>query len=258
MGSQHVSGPWLFRPDSDLSGAFCENMPVDIMGQFGPDGLGGLLRYFNHFLQWEGPTAEGSAGGWTLSGVTGVATIVLSDVRAGEIVLTADATAGADPTLQLGSATAGMSFRYVVGKRMWCHARLKIGTVTSTEMLIGLATADTEPTVTNTFPADGIFLEKAAAATTFDFHARKDGTSTERTAQGTTLVNDTYIVVGFYVDATGNIHLFMNNAEVTAGLIAAGTANIPSGAADTLQFMVGFRGASQTVALDWLLMGQEI
>ena len=59
------------------------------------------------------------------------------------------------------------------------------------------------------------------------------------------------------VDTTGNIHVYQNGTEVTAGFIAAGTANIP-GAADIMQFMLGILGASMTCTLDWLLLAQEV
>lgn len=218
-------------------------------------GLGGLVHYFNHFLRWEGPVAEGAAGGWTLSGVTGAATITQPSVRNGAIAITADATANCDPTLALN----GSPFAYSVGKRAWCFARFKMATVASTEFFIGLGTADTEPTVTNTFPADGIFFEKAAAATNLDFHARKDGTSTEKAAAlSTVLADDTYTTVGFTIDKLGNIMPYQNGVALISSFIAAGTANIPSAAADVLQFMVGHRGASQIVTLDWLLLAQEV
>jgi hypothetical protein len=217
----------------------------------------GLVHYFNHMQSWEGPVAEGAAGGWVLSGTTGAATIVPGDVPAGAIVLTADATASCNPTLQRGSASAGANFLYAVGKRMWCFARLKVGTVASTEFLFGMATPDTAPSTTGTFPSDGIFFEKAAAATKFDFHARKDGTSTEKTAASGTLVDDTYTIIGFLVDDLGNIMPYQDGAALTSSVIIAGTANIPT-TGDILQPMIGILGASQTCTIDWLLFAQEL
>lgn len=255
---RHFGGSLIYR--SAQRNSLLDDLPVDLVGQIGVTGLLGVQYYFNHFHMWEGPVAEGTAGGWLLSGVTGAATIVKNAVRGGEIVLTADATGNCDPTLQLGNTTANMPFRYSVGKRLWVAARLKMGTVTSTEAFFGLGTADTEPTVTNTLPADGIFFEKAAAATTWDFHARQDGTSTERTGIGSTLVDDTHSIVGFQVDVQGNILPFHVNVltGLTASRINVGDANIPDAAGDTLTFMVALRGASQTITLDWLLLAQEM
>ena len=81
-------------------------------------------------------------------------------------------------------------------------------------------------------------FEKAAAATVLDFHARKDGTSTEKTSASSTLVDDTYTIIGFTVDDLGNIMPYQDGAALTSSAIVAGTANIPSGAADVLQPMI--------------------
>lgn len=254
--ARHFGGPLLYKSRNQNSPF--DNLPIDIVNQIGPDGLSGIQYYFNHFHQWEGPVAEGSAGGWTLSGTTGAATIVLSDVRNGEITLTADATGSANPTLALGSATVGMNFRYVVGKQLWLGARLKLGTVATTEVFLGLGTADTSPTVTGTLPADGIFFHKASTATRLSFQARKDGTGTDRANVTGVLTNATYTDVEFYVDPNGNIHAYQAGVELPAAIIRAGTANIPSGAADTLQLLIGILGASMTMGLDWLYVAQEI
>lgn len=242
-----------------------EGLPAEFLSRLYtlPDGeslagLGGVLAYFNHFLQWEGPLAEGSAGGWTLSGVTGAATITQPNTRNGEIALTADATASANPTLALGGAAAPANFIYAVGKRMWCFARLKIATVASTEFFLGLGTPDTGPTTTNTFPSDGIFFNKAAAATNLALDVRKDGTSTQKTnVLSSVLADATYTTIGFHVNLRGDIVPFQNGVALTSSIVAAGSANIP-GSGDPMQFMVGFLGASQVVTLDWLLLGQEI
>lgn len=228
----------------------------ELINQIGDDGISGVNYYFNDFIQWEGPVAEGASSGWLLSGVTGVATVALGSVG-GEIVLTADATANCDPCLQLGAIATGTPFLYRVGKRMWCFFRFKIGTVASTELFLGMGTPDTEPTTTNTFPSDGLFFAKGAAATKLDFHARKDGTSTTKSAFSNTLVDNTYTVVGFMVDASGNVLVYQDGKLIAAGVVANGTANLPVGAADVLQPMIAFRGASQTVTLDWMLVAQD-
>lgn len=254
--ARHFGGPLLYHSQNQ-NGPF-ENLPIEIVTQIGVDGLTGIQHYFNHFHQWEGPVAEGSAGGWTLSGATGAATVVLTNTRHGEIILTGDATAGASPTLALGSATLGMDFRYVVGKQLWMAARFYLGAVATTEVFLGFGTADTAPTVTGTLPADGLFFHKASTATTMSFQARKDGTGTDKAAVSGTLVDATYTILAMYVDPTGNIHVFQDGVEKTGGFIQAGTANIPSAAGDTLQFLIGILGASMTMGLDWVLAAQEV
>lgn len=240
------------------------NLPAEILVQLYtiPDGeslagLGGILHYFNHFLRWEGPLTEAAAGGWVLSGTTGAATITQPNTRNGDIVLTGDATGSCNPTLALGGAAAPANFIYSVGKRMWCFARLKLATVATTELFLGLGTPDTSPCVTGTFPSDGIFFDKASTATKADFHARKDGTSTEQLLVTGTLADATYTTLGFMVNALGHIIPYQDGEALSAGIIPAGTANIPA-VGDPMQFMIGILGASMTCTIDWILLAQEI
>ena len=264
MSAGNISGSVRFiSADPTLGDIWMNGLPIDVVGQIanlltGVNADAAVKVLLENCLSWRGPVAEGAAGGWLLSGVTGAATIVETATRGGEIALTASADANADPTLQLGNTTAHMPFFYTVGKRMWCFVRLKIGTVASTEMFIGMGTADAEPTTTNTFPSDGIFFHKASTGTKFSFDARKDGVSTSKANIGTTLADGVYTVIGFTVDALGNIQPYQDGAAVAAGLIAAGTANIPSTAGDTMTFMVGFRGQSQVVTMSMILLGQEV
>lgn len=233
-----------------------DDLPLRLVEALGLDGHRAHFAYFNHMHQWEGPTGEGSSSGWTLSGVTTVATIAPRDDLAGVIRLTADATLNADPALALGSATAGAFFRYAKGRRIAAFARLALASdVVTTEFFFGLGTPDTQPTVTNTLPSDGIFLEKGGSGTVLDFHARKDGISTERTGIVTGLTISVFAEIGLLVDALGNIHAYQDG--VRKDTILAGTANIPSAAADILQFIIGARLASALVDIDWLLLYQD-
>ncbi len=231
-------------------------LPLQVLNAIGEDGLGGVVGVFEDFFDWIGPVAEGAQAGWLLSGPTGAATIVLTDDRRGIAVLTTDATGSAVATLQAAAALTAENFQYDATKRMWVFARCKLQTVASMEFFFGLGTGDASPTTTGTFPSDGIFFEKASSATDLDFHARKDGTSTERTSIGATLADDTYFVVGFMVDDKGNIMPYLNGTALTSKAIAAGTANIPA-SGDPMALMIGHLGASLTTTIDWLLAMQE-
>ena len=259
----------LYFPDDAViiapSGVFTPHpfagLPAHLVSQVLTDpvlqvaGTGGVMGHFDHFVLWNGPTTEAASGGWNLTGTTGAATIAAGTGRTGEIVLTADATASASPTLRPFTV---LPFQYTVGKRWWFFARLKLGTVASTETFVGFGTSDADPTVTNTLPADGVFFEKATAATAFDFHARKDGTSTERTSATTTVLADaTYTTLGFTVDTRGDIMPWQNGVPLTASAINVGTANIPSGS-DPIVPHFAIMGASQTMTLDWILFAQEV
>lgn len=231
-------------------------LPIELVGAVGEDGISGVVGIFEDFMKWTGPVAEGAAAGWLLSGPTGAATITLPNVREGAALLTTDATASAVATLHGATTTGQMNFIYNTTKRMWVAARFNLLTVASMEVFFGVGTGDTSPTTSGTFPSDGIFFEKAAAATDFDFHVRKDGTSTEKTAIGATLADATYLTLGFLVDLGGSVTPYWNGRALLSKAIAAGTANLPD-AADVMQLMIGFLGASMTMQIDWLLAVQE-
>ena len=121
------TSPWRYRSQAGDSGGVWHHpfshLPLHIVDQIlagstPHTGGKGIVHYFNHMQSWEGPVAEGAAGGWTLSGTTGAATVTYGNVPEGTIVLTADATASCNPTLQRGSASAGANFLYSVGKRL--------------------------------------------------------------------------------------------------------------------------------------------
>lgn len=244
-------------------------LPLEWVGQLiepGIEVLGnkGTLGTFDHFMQFAGPLTEASAGGYTLSGATGTATITTPNTPGGEIVMTADATGGCNPTLQIGSATGPAPYLYlaptstVLTKQMWAFVRCKLLTVASMEMFFGVATPDTAPCTSDTFPSDGIFFHKASSDTNMSFQVRKDGTGTTKTAVFSSAMADaTYFTMGFRVLPNGTIIPYYNGAAMLSSAIAAGTANLPV-AGDVMQPMIGFKGASMTLTLDWLLFCQEI
>ncbi len=223
---------------------------------------GGGHGYASHLMFWEGPTAEGADAGWTLSGVTGAATVVVpADIQNGAIQLTC--AAGADNNGQLEYKG---NLHYTVGKRMWCFARLALSDANDMEAIFGLGEPGNTDFIAG-LPGEGFFFEKAETATTWDFHARDGGTSTERAAafSGLTLADDVMQVVGFYVDDLGNITPYWitdPTATVwTAGTnIAAGTANIPDDAGDELSLYFGIEtGNSEAdyMEVDWVIAAQE-
>lgn len=235
-----------------------DGIPLHIAELVGvPGGLTGMAVYFNHFHLWEGPVAEGAAGGWTLTDATGTSTIVRGDVVEGTIVLTADATSGADTCLQMGSATTGKNFGYTVGKRMWCFMRFKTNTVaTGFKFFFGFGTPTTTPGATA--PTNGLFLRNGTTVSTLDLVAKEGSNSTSRTDLFTVVV-DTYYVIGFAVDKLGAVHMYKDGVElavIPAG--STGLATLNGDATKTLQFIVDKVLASSALTIDWLLVGAEI
>lgn len=260
-----TQSPWIYRATANMtSGGVIlphpfTGLPVDIVARIGDDTLARSFVYYNHFHTWEGPLSAASAGGWTFTAATGTDTIAISTSASGKIVLTNDATGSAKSCLTYAPAGTGHSpFTFTKGKRMWCFANLAFGTVASTEFFMGFGTPDLSPSTSDTFPSDGIFLEKAASATDLDFHVRQDGSSTESTpALGTTFTDGTSKTVGFVVDLDGNGIPYLGLTPQISKIVPNSSTNWPDAGADVMTFMVGHRGASQTVTLDWLLFGAE-
>lgn len=261
-----TQSPWLYRANANMtSGGLIlphpfTGLPSDIVARIGDDTLTRTFVYYNHFHSWEGPLTEASAGGWTLTAGTGAATIAVSTSASGKIVLTLDATGSAAGVLTYAPAATGHSpFTYTKGKRMWCFANIAFGTVATNEFFMGFGTPDAAPCVTDTFPADGIFFEKASTATDLDLHARQDGTSTEKTTcLGTTFTDGGNKTVGFVVDADGSVIPYLGIVPVTANIIPYSSTNLPDAGADVMTFMIGWgKTASMTLTLDWLLFGAE-
>lgn len=214
--------------------------------------------YSDDFLEYTGPNTAGEAGGWLLTevavGAGNTNRVDIDDNAPGGILLLkTDNAASDDETLQ----RRGEPWKYVSGKRLVFLIRLKVDLVANAALFFGLALTDTTPIAS--LPADGLFFEKAAAATKMDFHARKGGTSTERTnVDPTAMANDTYREYAFAADESGNIRVFVDGTEVAAAAIADGNANIPNTLALALLIAVQTNAATaRELRIDTLLVAQE-
>lgn len=249
--------PWVYRE----AGHPFDGIPLDIVQMIGNTGAGGFSKHFDHFLTNDFPAEPGAegVGNYTLAGVTGDATLDRRiDQEAGVVRLTNSATAGGNAHLLLSN----FLLSYEVGKQMWVFARMALADADDQLFWFGIATVDTD--WNDTLPADGIFFEKAETDTDFDFHARKDGTSTENAADfSVTLADDTFFTIGFYISPTGTItpYYSADSATFTAGTSIASTdANVPDEAADVLYLQVMSEtgaGAADYVDIDWIMAVRE-
>jgi len=181
----------------------------------------------------------------------------------GVLRMVGTATSGDRTELQL----KGLSWRYRVGKKMWCGVRWKTDSAALTGMAFGLASTTTSfvagAQAASLAPGvdDGIFFWKNATDTTWSF-----GTATQSGAAGVgatrvqvnstglggTIANDVYDELFFTVDQDGNIHAYVDGSEVAQRLVAE--TSIPSDTELALTF--GFRvgsAAVRTVQADWAI-----
>ncbi len=264
MAGSALSGPILFRPDSDGVGAGFNNLPLGIIQSFGVDGISGVDYYFNHFHKWEGPTAAtvttGLLGGWFMVTETNGWAIALgTGDRGGTLAFTGITTAGAG-SLHMGqTAVLPNTWGYTVGKRMWMFTRMKVSAdfAGTAQWFMGFGTAVAVPYTT--VPTNGLFLRNATTAAKLDISANEGSNITTKT-NAITLAATVYTVIGFYVDSAGNVHVYQDGTEITAALIAVGStglATLNGDATKLMQFMIAGAIETKVVTLDWLLVAQE-
>jgi hypothetical protein len=196
-----------------------------------------------------------AAAGWYLDGSqNGEACDVLDSVQYGAIRLITGSTDNNFAQLRQN----GSPWRYVAGKRLWFFVRFRMQDVNDGEVFFGLA-LEGDTNFLSTLPTDGIFFEKAEAATDFDLHAHKNGVSTEKAAVcGAALADTTWYELGFVVNSGGDIIPYYNGTKKTSKIISAGDANIPNDEDLAVYFGVQ-TGAAATryLDVDWLLVAQE-
>lgn len=238
------------------SGHTLSQLPYAVLDQI--SSLSGYHYYADDFHKYTGPAVgTGSpAGGWTVNdGNTGVVVAEASS-QFGSVRVETDGTENDNTHLSL----SGESFRYVVGKRLWCFARLNVSDANDMEALFGLIIATADP-LGGTFPTDGIFFEKAETATEFDFHVRKDGASTESTLVSSTLTDGGYVVLGFVVDPSGAVTAYEGtglNDLTVIDTVATGNANLPDDEDLTLTFGAETGdNAAKDITIDWCFVCQE-
>ena len=113
---------------------------------------------------------------------------------------------------------------------------------------MGLQVKDTTPLdVTN-----GIFFQKDDGDTSLDFHVEASSTASSITGAHT-MVDDTYVVVGFYYDGSSGVSVFVNDAIV--GSVADD--NLP---ATELAISFGIQNgeaAAKTMSVDYIFVAKE-
>lgn len=172
----------------------------DLMGQLIIPDLTSVYMYFNDFYRYSAPH-------WTITTTedgAGSATEAIQDEKYGVLKLTNAAADNDLDFLQL----AKESFAMESGKKAWFKARCKVSDKTESDFLIGLVDRDTTPLDAS----DGIWFQKDDDAATLDFRvAKADDTSIASAIA--TIVDDTYMVMGFYYNGKSTIEYWIDNEK---------------------------------------------
>lgn len=208
------------------------------MGQPDPTKFYTYFDDFNYFsaADWTITTTEAGAGS---------ATEALTDAAGGVLLITND---DADNDADFFNKV-GESFSFESGKKLWFKSRFKVSDATQSDFIIGLQITDTTPLDVT----DGVFFQKDDGDASLDFHVEKDGTATTASAVAT-IVDDTYVTVGFYYNGSDELQYFVDDAKVGTSV----TTNLPDDEVLTVSFGIqNGEAAAKTMSIDYILAVKE-
>ncbi len=196
-----------------------------------------FYQYSNDFMTY----ASGDFTITTTEAGTGSATEALTSGAGGQLLLTNAAGDNDLDFLQL----KGESFSLSSSKRAFFNARFKVSDATQSDVVIGLQITDTTPLAVS----DGVYFMKDDGDTNLDFHIEKDGTDTT-TAAVTTLADDTFVDVGFFIDPnTSQVSYFIGSAT-PVGVV---NTNLPDNEELTVSFGIqNGEAAAKTMTIDYI------
>ena len=115
-------------------------------------------------------------------------------------------------------------------------------------MIVGLQITDTTPTNVT----DGIFFQKIDGTADLTLEVEKDSVATS-TVVGT-LVDDTYVTVGFFYDGLETIEVFLNDSLAGKSV----TTNLPDDEALTISLaVVNGEAVAKELSIDYVLASKE-
>jgi hypothetical protein len=248
--SQDAANVFLY----DRPGHFLHSAPLPAVGKLG--WISGYRWEASDFVAYSGPNTAGEGGGWllteTAAGSGNAQRVDVDDsAQGGWLKLLTDDGDNDTEILE----RVGEPWRYVAGKKLWFATRVKLSDANDGEAFFGLAIADTSPIAS--LPSDGLFFEKAETATKMDFHARKNGSSTELAAIDPTDLSDSVArEYALAVDSNGTVSVYVDG--VLAGTVAMGNTNLPDD--EDLHVVFAFQtgaAAAKSMSVDGYLVAVE-
>jgi hypothetical protein len=188
------------------------------------------------------------AADWTITTTEGGAsdaTEALADADGGVLTITNDAADNDNDFFQ----KVGESFKLESGKKAWFKSRFKVSDATQSDFVMGLQITDTSPLAVS----DGIYFRKDDGDALLDFVVMKDSSAT--TATGVhTVVDDTYLVVGFYYNGVDAIEYYIDDVKIGTSV----TTNHPDDTELTISFGIqNGEAAAKVMSVDYILAAKE-
>jgi len=196
--------------------------------------------YFNDFDTY-------TAGNWTVTS-TGSTTQALTNENGGSVLVTNSAGNSDLVSLQLLPA----SFALTAGVPAFFKARFKISDVNLSNFSIGIQSIDTTPfSVVN-----GVLFSKASGSAALNF--KITSASTTQTASNTlTLINATYVTVGFFYDGTVISYFGSTDSRNPTQLGMVTPNALPSGALTVSISLSNGEAVAKTATVDYILAATQ-
>jgi hypothetical protein len=188
------------------------------------------------------------AGDWTVTNTSSYQTIGLVVGNGGIISTTGGASSvtgniGAIQSnpLNFNIATNTTTATAPPTQQAWFYTAFKATTAANNQLQVGVASSIAALT-----PTDGIYFNKAAGSAAITFVVRKGSASLAATAysSGTTtvatLVDATFIKLGWYYDGKGNIDVFVNDAKVCSVDVGTSTGTMVATFPNATNMGIGF------------------
>lgn len=162
--------------------------------------------YFNDFFEYQD-------GDWVLSNNNDGTTAISDSLAGGVVVLTSDTAENDFDFMQLtkdDGTNDSETFLFATGKKAWFKIRLKFEVVADCESVFGLHIVNTDPR--NAAPSDGIYFNTDDGVDEVDLIIAKDSIVT-RVGGVHTMVDDTFVSLGYYWDGIDTVHYFVDDVE---------------------------------------------
>lgn len=202
-----------------------------------------FVEYVNDFTR----TGDYLATDWTITALQGTNTIAVdTDDPNGVLLLTSGATendgSGYNQKIEC--------WRFAANKALEFEARFKMDDVTQSDFVLGLQITDTTPFAVS----DGAWFGSDDGDALLDFHLAKASVQSDQLGIGT-LVNDTWVKVGFYYDGVDqNVQIFINDVRV--GAVAFATYAPTTELCISIAHTSGSTGA-KTMLIDYIRVCQQ-
>lgn len=215
--------------------------PLTTLANYGLPDPTSWHSYFNDFNTYV-------AGDWVVTETDAASTEALTAGDGGLLLLTVTA---ADNDLVALQSNVG-SFLMEAGKPAVFKARFKVSDATQSDFVIGLQIIDTTPLAVS----DGIWFQKDDGDALLDVYMGKSsGAGTTSAAAIATVVDDTFLTVGWYYDGKQTLTYFVN--DVALGVLVASSTYLPD-ANLALSFAIqNGEAVAKTMTLDYILAAKH-